>query len=212
MADFDITLAPVKRASFDVGRKMKFWTAADGVTPVTVKNHAGATLTQPIRVPASGHLEVRFDQWPVWYSDNRGWTRIKKVPGMPATIYGNAGTAGLFDVVATVAEINAGTKVIVPAQTGKQFIPLNFWAFSAGSNMAGATLIRLIHETTSNVVMSHAIADFNSNAVVYKTGGTVVITELEKMMPSNKAILCDKTGSTLTGVTSVCFIVQGIYV
>ena len=110
MADFDITLAPVKRASFDVGRKMKFWTAADGATPVTVKNHAGATLTQPIRVPASGHLEVRFDQWPVWYSDNRGWARIKKVPGMPATIYGNAGTAGLFDVVATVAEMYAKTK------------------------------------------------------------------------------------------------------
>lgn len=89
MADYDITLTPVKRASFDAGRKIKFWTSATGATPAVVKDQAGATLAQPVKVPANGHLGLRFAQWPVYYSDNAwGWKRIKQVPGMPATIAG----------------------------------------------------------------------------------------------------------------------------
>jgi len=98
MADFDLTLTPVKRASFDAGRKLKFWDDAVGTVAAVVKDHAGATYTQPITVPSNGHLNCRFDQWPVYYTDNRGWTRVKRVPGMPATISGLSAQTHLADI------------------------------------------------------------------------------------------------------------------
>jgi hypothetical protein len=102
MADYDITLTPVKRASFDAGRKIKFWDDDDGTTPAVVKNVDGDTLTQPIKVPADGHLTVRFDQWPVYYSDNAwGWRRIKRVAGMPATIAGIPAECGTIAAIGT---------------------------------------------------------------------------------------------------------------
>ena len=88
MADFDVTLTPVKRASFDAGRKLKFWDDAEGTTAAVVKDLDGNVLTQPVKVPSNGHLSLRFDQWPVYYCTNRAWTRIMMVPGMPATISG----------------------------------------------------------------------------------------------------------------------------
>lgn len=88
MTDYDLTLTPVKRASFDAGRKLKFWDDSAGTVAAVVKDHNGDTYTQPITVPSNGHVNLRFDQWPVYYTDNRGWTRVKRVPGMPATITG----------------------------------------------------------------------------------------------------------------------------
>lgn len=128
MADYDVTLTPVKRASFDAGRKMKFWTTVDGTTGAAVLDHAGNTLETggdaspaAITVPANGHLELRFSQWPVWYSDNRGWRRIKKVPGMPASIAGIGitqaaveaaiGTAGNLDDSIAADDVGNATDI-----------------------------------------------------------------------------------------------------
>ena len=81
-----------------------------------------------------------------------------------------------------------------------------------GSDPAGATLIELVQETSGAVVMSHAVADFASNAWVGKTGGTVVTTKLDTPLDANKAILMAKTGNALTTVTSVRAVVVGFYV
>ena len=85
MTDYDLTFAPVKRASFDVGRRIRFYADANK-TPMVVKDQAGVTLTQPIRVPASGHLDLRFPQWPVFYSNNRAWSRVYRLEGLPSTV------------------------------------------------------------------------------------------------------------------------------
>jgi hypothetical protein len=119
MANYDCCIVPVKRTSQDVGRKMKFWDDDAGTVAAVVKDLDGATLTQPIRVPASGHLELRFDQWPVYYTDNRAWSRVRMVPGMPATISSyategaaitNVGAGGDLDESVAKADIDdAGT-------------------------------------------------------------------------------------------------------
>lgn len=127
MADYDVTLTPVKRASFDAGRKMKFWTSAAGGTGAVVKDLDDNTLeaggdASPavIKVPSNGHLDLRFTQWPVYYSDNRAWTKIKRVPGMPASITTDGltqaaveaaiGTGGNLDTTVAKADIDdAGT-------------------------------------------------------------------------------------------------------
>ena len=85
MTDYDLTFAPVKRASFDVGRRIRFYADANK-TPLVVKDQDGNVLTQPIRVPASGHLDLRFPQWPVFYSNNRYWNRVYRLEGLPATV------------------------------------------------------------------------------------------------------------------------------
>lgn len=134
MADYDVTLTPVKRASFDAGRKMKFWTTADGDTGAAVLDHAGNTLEAggdanptAIVVPANGHVELRFNQWPVWYSDNRGWRRIKKVPGMPATITG-------LTQAAVEAAIGAGGNLDETVAAGDVGTAADIAAFIDASN------------------------------------------------------------------------------
>ncbi len=119
MADYDVCLTPVKRASQDVGRKLKFWDDSAGTVAAVVKDLEGTTLTQPIKVPSNGHLELRFDQWPLYYTDNRQWTKVKMVPGMPATIssyvteqshIASIGTGGNLDETVAKADIDdAGT-------------------------------------------------------------------------------------------------------
>lgn len=90
----------MKRGSFDAGRKIKFWDDAAGTVPAVVKDLSNNVLVQPVKVPADGHLDVRFDQWPVYYSDNaRGWRRINRVPG-------GAPDVGIEGVTADAAEIN----------------------------------------------------------------------------------------------------------
>jgi hypothetical protein len=124
MADYDVTLAPVKRASIDAGRKMKFWTTADGTIGAVVKTQAGATLEAggdanptAIKVPSDGHLSLRFSQWPVYYSDNRGWTRVKPVPGMPATM-----EVALAGLTASAAELNVLDTVVAGTVTASKAV------------------------------------------------------------------------------------------
>lgn len=118
----------------------------------------------------------------------------------------------VFSVTATTAEVNAGTKVIVPAVAGKQFLPLDVWMQALGGNAADATLVRLVEETSSAVVMSHVIADMTEDTWVGKTGGTVVTTALGFPLVAAKAILIDKTGSALATCTHVRAVVVGCYV
>jgi hypothetical protein len=95
-----MTLVPTKRASLDVGRKIRFWDDSAGTVAAVVKNHSGDVLTQPVKVPADGHLDVRFDQWPVYYSDNRAWSRINRVPGTTPAMEGlSAAEMGYIDGV-----------------------------------------------------------------------------------------------------------------
>lgn len=108
--EIDVTIAPVKHASLDPGRKMKFFDDALGATPAVVKDVSGNTLEQPIKIPANGHLTLRFDQWPIYFSDSRqGWKRIKRLPGGPqidpqAHI---ADLAGGADAATIVTKVNA---------------------------------------------------------------------------------------------------------
>lgn len=118
----------------------------------------------------------------------------------------------VFDVTATLAEVNAGTKVIVPSVADKQFLPTDVWMQATGGNAGAATLVRLIEETSSGVILSHVIADMTQNTWVGKTGGTVVTTLLGSPLVAAKAILIDKTGAALTTCTSVRAIVTGFYV
>jgi hypothetical protein len=118
----------------------------------------------------------------------------------------------VFDVTATLAEVNAGTKVIVPAVSDKSFWPVLAAMQAIGGAAADATLIRLIEETSSGVVLSHVVADMTENTWVGATGGTVVATLLDKPLVANKAILIDKTGSALTTCTHVRAVVMGYYI
>lgn len=118
----------------------------------------------------------------------------------------------VFEATVTLAQLNAGVTAVVPAVSGKRFVAVDAWMEAIGADPAGGTLIRLKEETSNAVVMSHVIADFASNAVVGKTGGTVVITKLATPLVANKAILMDGTGNAMTTVTSIHAIVMGFYV
>jgi len=117
-----------------------------------------------------------------------------------------------IDVTLTLAQINAGTAVVA-AKAGESFCPVDVWMQTPGSDIAAATLVRLVEETSSNVVISHVIADLASSAWAAKAGGTVVTTYLGKVMAAGKALLADKTGTTATGANGgVRFIVFGFWV
>lgn len=118
----------------------------------------------------------------------------------------------VFDVTATLVQVNAGTTAIVPAVAGKQFLPLDVWMQAIGGAAATATLVRLVEETSNAVVLSHVIADMTENTWVGKTGGTVVITALCTPLVAAKAILIDKTGAGLATCTHVRAVVTGFYV
>ncbi len=331
MTDYDLSFVPIKRASQDIGRKLKFWDDAAGTTAAVVKDQAGNTLTQPIKVPASGHLELRFDQWPVYFSTNRSWTTVAMVPGMPTTLDNaitgltadgaelnaldgvtagtvtaskavvvganknidtivipvnglklgsgagtavaatadeinklgsvTAGTAAaskaavlganknldelhlaklylgaaagtevtataaelnaladsflvpqIYDVTATLEDLNAGTKVIVPGVADTTFVVLDAWMQAIGGAVGACTLVRLIEETSSAVILSHVRADMTQNTWVGKTGGTVVTTAMGFPLVANKDILLDKTGSAADTVTHVRVVVHGFYI
>ena len=85
-ATYDISFTPVKRASRDIGRRIKFWADSGGVTPAVVKDLSGNVLTQPIRVDSNGQMSVRLSQWPIYISDNRAWGNVRQLDGMPATV------------------------------------------------------------------------------------------------------------------------------
>jgi hypothetical protein len=129
-----------------------------------------------------------------------------------AAVAQGAAAVQVYEKVVTLAQLNAGVTAVVPAVSGKRFIALDAWMEAVGADPAAGTLIRLKEETNNAVVMSHVIADFASNAVVGKTGGTVVITKLGTPLTANKAILMDATGDPMTTVTSIHAIVVGFYV
>lgn len=190
---FDVTFIPPKRASRDAGRKIKFWTDSAGTVAAEVFSAAGAALTQPVKVPANGHLNVKFETWPIYYSDNQSWKTVKPLPGY------NEGNAVVYDRVFTLAEVNAGTAELIPARAGKQFFPTHAAMMVPGTNIGGATLVRIIEETSGTVILSHAVADLNSHAWGYITGGTVAAGGIGAFTTAGKKILVDKTGSAATG-------------
>jgi hypothetical protein len=122
-----------------------------------------------------------------------------------------AASVQTFDVTLTTADVNAGTSVIVPGVTGKSFLPM-FAAFKCAGAASGATLLRLVEETSSGVVLSHVVADCTDGAWVGRTGGTPVSTLMDKPLVSGKDILADKTGSALATTTEVRYLVMGVYV
>lgn len=99
-----------------------------------------------------------------------------------AAVAQGAAAVQVYEKVVTLAQLNAGVTAVVPAVSGKRFITLDAWMEAVGSDPADGTLIRLKEETSNAVVMSHVIADFASNAVVGKTGGTVVITKRKSVV------------------------------
>jgi len=129
-----------------------------------------------------------------------------------AAVSEGAAAVQVYEKVVTLTQLNAGVTAVVPAVSGKRFIATDAWMEAVGADPAAGTLIRLKEETSNAVVMSHVIADFASNAVVGKTGGTVVVTKLGTPLTANKAILMDATGNAMTTVTSIHAIVTGFYV
>ena len=129
-----------------------------------------------------------------------------------AAVAEGAAAVQVYEKTVTLVQLNAGITAVVPAVSGKRFIAIDAWMEAIGADPAAGTLIRLKEETSNAVVMSHVIADFASNAVVGKTGGTVVTTKLGTPLTANKAILMDATGNAMTTVTSIHAIVIGFYV
>lgn len=117
----------------------------------------------------------------------------------------------VFDVTATTAQVNAGTKVIVPGVAAKQFVPVTV-AMKCTGSASGATLLRLVEETSSSVILSHVVADCTDGVWVWEAGGTVVTTLLRSPLVAAKAVLIDKTGSSLATTTAVRVIVSGFYI
>lgn len=118
----------------------------------------------------------------------------------------------MFVVRATTAEVNAGTKVIVPGVAGKQFVPVSAKLRANGGNGGGATLVRLVEETSGNVIQSHTIATLTSAAWVNEGTTGAVGTGISVAGTAAKAILIDRTVADLTTATSVDVVVLGYYI
>ena len=128
-----------------------------------------------------------------------------------AAIMGGTYGPVVYDTSHTLAQVNAGA-TCVTAVAGKRFIVQDAWMEAVGADPAACTLIRLVEETSNAVIMSHVVADFASNVVVGKTGGTVVTTKLNTPLVANKAVKIGVTGDACTTVTSIRVIVIGVYV
>jgi hypothetical protein len=198
-------------ADVPAGRSVGFYSDAACTSLLSLVDKDGTSTPNPVVMIQGATCEV-FLLNPV----RQVWAKSDYIGDVarPVALVPDFGTGGSFviDQTNTLAELNAGTSAIVPSRTGKQIIVDNFWQAIVGSNLAGATLVRLVEETSSNVVMSHVIADYNSNAWVTKAGGTVVTTYLEKPLVAAKAVLLDKTGSTATGPTAIRTVAIGRYI
>lgn len=133
------------------------------------------------------------------------------VTATPAELNAAAAVLLKFDAVLTVAQVEAGTTAIVPAVTGKQFVP-TLVAWKAVGSAAGATLIQVVVETSGVVVLSHVVADCTDGVWVGETGGTVVATGMRFPAQSGKKLLVGKTGAALTTTTALRVLVEGFYV
>lgn len=199
-------------ASVPAGRAVGFYAEEACSNLLTLVDKDGSPVTNPVAMVQGGTVEV-FTPDPV----RQAWAKSDYPDDVarPVALVPDLGTGGVatFDETATVAQVNAGTFVVVPAVTGKSFYPITAMMRAQGGNAGTATLIRLVEETSSGVVLSHVIADMTSGTWVGRTGGTSVATLLDNLpLVAAKAILLDKTGGALDTCTHVRAVVAGFYV
>jgi L-ascorbate metabolism protein UlaG (beta-lactamase superfamily) len=118
----------------------------------------------------------------------------------------------VFRKTLTVAQVNAGTTAVVPGVAGKSFVVLDVRMRSTG-NAAGATLVRVVEETSAAVVLSHVVADLTDGTWNGYVGGTPAETVKTAggLIVAGKALLVDKTGDALSGTTAFDVVVVGYY-
>ena len=124
-------------------------------------------------------------------------------------VVASTGSLSWFDVTLSTSQVNAGTSIVVPAITGKQFYP-TFAAMSATGTPTVATVLSLI-KSGGGVVLSHVIADLTSGLWAGPTGGTVVTTLLNTALTVSTGIVATSTG-TLTTTTAMRYVVSGYYI
>lgn len=223
------------------GRLLYVYTAATGGSLATLLDKDGAAIANPIELGNSSACYGKYGGVAIFkstgYEQLWGITDYDLVNGITERrplvciaqndvdlgaltadvselnlLTGVTNLPQVFDVVATTAEVNAGTKVIVPVVSGKSFWPIIAAMQAVGGNASGATLVRLVEQTSSGVVLSHVVADMTAGTWVGITGGTVVATLMDKPLVADKAILIDKTGVDLATCTAVRAVVVGSYV
>jgi hypothetical protein len=124
----------------------------------------------------------------------------------------NAGGATYFNVNLSTAVINTNngtTNVVVPAISGRQFMPV-FAALCCTGTPTVCTTVQLVEGTSGNVILSHVIADLATTVWAGPTGGTVVTTYLGAATTANRPLLITATG-TLTTTTFVRGVVCGFF-
>ena len=135
-----------------------------------------------------------------------------KLHAVTATAASLNNAQSFFDVTATATEVKSGTKIVVPAVTGKQFYP-TFAAMQAAGSVTTATGIRIQESTSAGVVLGHLAGDMTSTTWVGPTGGTPTITKLNTACTvSEGLVVCDYTLNTLTVTTAIRCIVAGYYI
>lgn len=108
---------------------------------------------------------------------------------------------------ATLAEVNAGKVVLPPTQDASQIRVLGIFLSFAGTWAAG-TLFRLINTAATPVVVAHvAVANMNDNKWDETSAETVLGAGWAALLGGGQGLKVDKTGSTMTGGTSMTGIV-----
>jgi hypothetical protein len=120
-------------------------------------------------------------------------------------------SVGVWDKTITLAEANAGA-VIVPNQTGYQFVPTAVMWKCTGSASGPTTLHVYDTSSAALVVMSHVTADCTDGVYVWEYGGTVVTTCLRSPRVSGYGVSFGVAGgSALSVTTAIRVVVSGFY-
>ena len=108
---------------------------------------------------------------------------------------------------ATAAEVNAG-KTIVPDRGDRQVVVVGGWLRALGGNAAGATSVDITDTAASPVtVASTAVGSLTQNTVVSLSGANLGVG-----LTAGKGLRITKTGSSLTGATSIDYCIWYAYV
>jgi len=112
----------------------------------------------------------------------------------------------------STALVNAGATAVVPAVSGKRFHVISLMMKSNG--VAGGATSVGIQEDGGSVFLSHVVADLTDGVWQDTVTGTPTITGMTAggtTAAANKGLLAMCAGGTLTGTTSVDYIVCGYY-
>jgi hypothetical protein len=108
---------------------------------------------------------------------------------------------------ATAAQVNAGT-VIVPERADRQVVVVGGWLRALGGNAAGATSVDITDTAASPVtVAATAVGSLTQNTLVSIAGAN-----MGAGLTAGKGLRIGKTGSSLTGATSVDYCIWYAYV